>query len=82
MLGQNVTFARKMADGRLLFQVLFMECEILRSPMISYRSLLYSTTVLYDYVKISKKAQKYPKSMQQVKRLQTRTNTVILTHAH
>ena len=27
-----------------------MECEILRSPMISYRSLLYSTTVLYDNV--------------------------------
>ena len=25
-----------------------MECEILRSPMISYRSLLYSTTILYD----------------------------------
>ena len=25
-----------------------MECELLRSPMISYRSLLYSTTVLYD----------------------------------
>ena len=27
-----------------------MECEILRSPMISYRSLLYSTTILYDYL--------------------------------
>ena len=27
-----------------------MECEILRSPMISYRSLLYSTTVLYDII--------------------------------
>ena len=26
-----------------------MECELLRSPMISYRSLLYNTTVLYDY---------------------------------
>ena len=26
----------------------FMECELLRSPMISYRSLLYNTTVLYD----------------------------------
>ena len=25
-----------------------MECELLRSPMISYRSLLYNTTVLYD----------------------------------
>ena len=25
-----------------------MECEILRSPMISYRSLLYSITILYD----------------------------------
>ena len=25
-----------------------MECELLQSPMISYRSLLYSTTVLYD----------------------------------
>ena len=25
-----------------------MECEILQSPMISYLSLLYSTTVLYD----------------------------------
>ena len=25
-----------------------MECEILQSPMISYPSLLYSTTVLYD----------------------------------
>ena len=31
-----------------------MECEILRSPMISYRSLLYSTTVLYDiYIYVS-----------------------------
>ena len=25
-----------------------MECELLRNPMISYRSLLYNTTVLYD----------------------------------
>ena len=25
-----------------------MECELLQSPMISYRSLLYNTTVLYD----------------------------------
>ena len=25
-----------------------MECELLRSPMISYRSLLCNTTVLYD----------------------------------
>ena len=25
-----------------------MECELLRSPMISYRSLPYNTTVLYD----------------------------------
>ena len=25
-----------------------MECELLQSPMISYQSLLYSTTVLYD----------------------------------
>ena len=25
-----------------------MECEFLQKPMISYRSLLYSTTVLYD----------------------------------
>ena len=25
-----------------------MECKLLRSPMISYRSLLYNTTVLYD----------------------------------
>ena len=25
-----------------------MECELLRCPMISYRSLLYNTTVLYD----------------------------------
>ena len=25
-----------------------MECEILRSPVISYRSLLFSTTVQYD----------------------------------
>ena len=25
-----------------------MECELLRTPMISYRSLLYNTTVLYD----------------------------------
>ena len=25
-----------------------MEYELLRSPMISYRSLLYNTTVLYD----------------------------------
>ena len=25
-----------------------MECELLRSPMISYQSLLYNTTVLYD----------------------------------
>ena len=25
-----------------------MKCELLRSPMISYRSLLYNTTVLYD----------------------------------
>ena len=25
-----------------------MECEILRSPMISYQSLLYNTTVMYD----------------------------------
>ena len=34
-----------------------MECELLRSPMISYRSLLYNTTVLYDKmaVKITKK---------------------------
>ena len=29
-----------------------MECELLRSPMISYRSLLYNTTVLYDTWKI------------------------------
>ena len=27
-----------------------MECELLQSPMISYRSLLYNTTVLYDTV--------------------------------
>ena len=27
-----------------------MECELLRSPMISYRSLLYNTTVLYDKI--------------------------------
>ena len=25
-----------------------MECQILRSSMISYRSLLYSATILYD----------------------------------
>ena len=25
-----------------------MDYELLRSPMISYRSLLYNTTVLYD----------------------------------
>ena len=36
-----------------------MECELLRSPMISYRSLLYNTTVLYDiyiyiYIRIYK----------------------------
>ena len=30
-----------------------MECELLRSPMISYRSLLYNTTVLYDILIIS-----------------------------
>jgi len=29
-----------------------MECKLLRSPMILYRSLLYNTTVLYDYVKM------------------------------
>ena len=29
-----------------------MECELLRSPMISYRSLLYNTTVLYENTKI------------------------------
>ena len=34
-----------------------MECEILRSPMISYRSLLYSTTVLYDVVSASLSAE-------------------------
>ena len=28
--------------------VLYVECEISRSPMISYRSLLYGTTILYD----------------------------------
>ena len=27
---------------------LFYGCEILRSPMISYLSQLYSTTILYD----------------------------------
>ena len=27
-----------------------MECELLRSPMILYRSLLYNTTVLYDKI--------------------------------
>ena len=27
-----------------------MECELLRSPMISYRSLLYNTIVLYEYI--------------------------------
>ena len=27
-----------------------MECELLQSPMISYRSLLYNTNVLYDYI--------------------------------
>ena len=31
-----------------------MGCEILRSPIISYRSLLYSTTVLYDIKKVCK----------------------------
>ena len=32
---------------------LFFECELLKlSPMISYRSLLYSTTVLYDNLSI------------------------------
>ena len=30
-----------------------MECELLRSPMISYRSLLYITTVLYDSARMS-----------------------------
>ena len=29
-----------------------MECELLRSPMISYQSLLYNTTMLYDYIYI------------------------------
>ena len=29
-----------------------MECEILRSPMISYQSLLNSTTVLFDMYKL------------------------------
>ena len=33
---------------QILLQGCFMECELLRSPMISYRSLLYNTTVLYD----------------------------------
>ena len=31
-----------------------MECELLQSPMISYRSPLYNTTVLYDrYIAIA-----------------------------
>ena len=29
-----------------------MECELLRSSMILYRSLLYSTTVLYDMAEL------------------------------
>ena len=33
---------------QILPQGCFIECEILQSPMISYQSLLYSTTVLYD----------------------------------
>ena len=37
---------------QILLQGCFIECKIVRSPMISYRSLLYSTTVLYDYIDI------------------------------
>ena len=33
---------------QILLQGCFMKGELLRSPMISYRSLLYNTTVLYD----------------------------------
>ena len=29
-----------------------MECELLQGPMISYQSLLYNTTVLYDKINI------------------------------
>ena len=36
-----------------LLQGCFIECESLRSPMISYRSLLYNTTVLYDEAVLS-----------------------------
>ena len=35
---------------QILLQGCFMECELLWSPMISYRSLLYNTTVLYDSI--------------------------------
>ena len=34
--------------GKILLQGCFMECEILRSTMTSYQSLLNSTTVLFD----------------------------------
>ena len=42
--------ALQMLLRQILLQSCFNvnECELLRSPMISYQSLLYRTTVLYD----------------------------------
>ena len=57
-----------------------MECEILQSPMISYRSLLYSTTILYDNLIVKELTRINPwLTNRNIKEIAIDTSTVVST---